>query len=598
MATYDAHVADSQTTITKTLTVAGAALGSLVGATFSVKVTNPSGVVESWTAGFTGGAAGLVTFVTPTDAYWDEVGTWRWDVRYTLGAVSQTCDPILLNVGPSGYVPTAGGPGAAVSYDYPAADAYDIVHLYVDEGSASADDDNLGDSSSPLLTAQEALNRLERWVLWGRDQEFAIHLSDNTYSENLRLKLPVPPRRRVSIVGDDTNQTVLASGTATAGSAVTLTNSGASWGTAHQYAGYVMRIKRAGTTIANPTIKEHTATVATFCESNPQYTFASGDTYEILRPITIINSLGVVLPWQSARVRGLGFQEPSEPFPLLQLAHLTIGPGVVNEVNMNAALLLEGGETAMMGCRVVGSTTAQDFTPYGIRLTGGACLTAGLLFGTGTDRLFSVTGGTYVFNGCGVRCDTGTVGLHIDDGSFAGVIVCKDTGIRVGSPEGLTATGTIQGSVGAHLDFRAGAVHDAGIQCYSGFTSLGADTAIRLRGTTGTTAGVKVYGGARVMCLSIVVGAMSRDIFWVEGGRLHIRASSMTIDGAVANYGVACYFGGLVRVAASAVVSGVGNLAGQLHCETTALGTFAGIAAAPIVGANGGSRIFQGEYEP
>lgn len=103
--TYDAHVGDSGTTLTTTLRVGGAALGTLTGATFVVKVTHPSGVVESWTAGFTGGAAGLLTFVTPTDAYWDEVGTWRWDVRYTLGAVSQTCDPILLSVGPSGATP-------------------------------------------------------------------------------------------------------------------------------------------------------------------------------------------------------------------------------------------------------------------------------------------------------------------------------------------------------------------------------------------------------------------------------------------------------------------------------------------------------------
>lgn len=111
MATYDAHVADAGTTIgPKTLRVAGVAVGSLVGATFVVRVTNPSGVVESWTAGFTGGAAGALTFVTPTNAYWDEVGTWTWDVQYTLGGVVATCDPITLSVGPSGSAPGAGSP--------------------------------------------------------------------------------------------------------------------------------------------------------------------------------------------------------------------------------------------------------------------------------------------------------------------------------------------------------------------------------------------------------------------------------------------------------------------------------------------------------
>lgn len=110
MATYDAHVADVLTTITKTLRIGGAALGTLTGATFVVKATNPSGVVESWTTGFTGGAAGLLTFVTPTSAYWDEVGTWTWDVQYTLGGVTATCDPITLSVGPSGAPPGTSGP--------------------------------------------------------------------------------------------------------------------------------------------------------------------------------------------------------------------------------------------------------------------------------------------------------------------------------------------------------------------------------------------------------------------------------------------------------------------------------------------------------
>lgn len=110
MTTYDAHVADSGTTITKTLHVGGVALGTLTGATFTVRVTNPSGVVENWTAGFTGGAAGLLTFVTPNSSYWDEVGTWEWLVRYTLGGVSQTCDPIVLTVGASGSVPGASTP--------------------------------------------------------------------------------------------------------------------------------------------------------------------------------------------------------------------------------------------------------------------------------------------------------------------------------------------------------------------------------------------------------------------------------------------------------------------------------------------------------
>lgn len=101
MATYDAHVGDVGNTIVRTLRVAGAPLGSLVGASFSVKVTAPASV-KTWTLGFTGGAGGLLTFVTPTSAYWDEVGTWTWDVQYTLGSVTATCDPITLSIGARG----------------------------------------------------------------------------------------------------------------------------------------------------------------------------------------------------------------------------------------------------------------------------------------------------------------------------------------------------------------------------------------------------------------------------------------------------------------------------------------------------------------
>lgn len=135
MTTYDAHVGDSGTTISSTLTVAGEDLGDLTGATVSVRVTNPSGVVETWNAGFTPGAAGRLDFVTPNSAYWDEVGTWQWDVQYTLGGVTQTCDPILFSVGPSGTAPGSKTLAAAGT-----------VSLYINAN--TGDDTNDGSDSS------------------------------------------------------------------------------------------------------------------------------------------------------------------------------------------------------------------------------------------------------------------------------------------------------------------------------------------------------------------------------------------------------------------------------------------------------------------
>lgn len=102
MATYDFSVADFGGARTWTVTARGGSVGSLVGATFSVRVVNPSGVEETWTDGFTGLAASQVQFITPDSTYWDEVGGWTLHLRYTLGTVTETLDPISVRVGPSG----------------------------------------------------------------------------------------------------------------------------------------------------------------------------------------------------------------------------------------------------------------------------------------------------------------------------------------------------------------------------------------------------------------------------------------------------------------------------------------------------------------
>lgn len=97
---HDARCGDAGTTLVRYLREKGAAVGDLTGATVSVRSVKPCGTVVVSGTGFTAGADGRLTFVTPSAAYWDCVGHWTWEVTYTLAGVTKTCDRISLLVGP------------------------------------------------------------------------------------------------------------------------------------------------------------------------------------------------------------------------------------------------------------------------------------------------------------------------------------------------------------------------------------------------------------------------------------------------------------------------------------------------------------------
>lgn len=149
MATYDFSVGDYGGSRTWTVTHRGSTVGNLTGMTVNAcKVTNPSGVVEDWTAGFTGGASSTVAFAPPSSSYFDEVGTWTFDIRYTLGSTTETLDTITLTVGPSGGTSvgsvagatTATGLNAQITQLATSATASNPLWIVLPEGTLTLDD--------------------------------------------------------------------------------------------------------------------------------------------------------------------------------------------------------------------------------------------------------------------------------------------------------------------------------------------------------------------------------------------------------------------------------------------------------------------------
>lgn len=92
-------VGDVGAAYTWTATKGGLTVGSLVGLVVNSCRVKANGVwIRDTTSGFTGAAASALTFAVPDSSFFTHPGTWTFDVRYTLGGVTQSLDTITFQV--------------------------------------------------------------------------------------------------------------------------------------------------------------------------------------------------------------------------------------------------------------------------------------------------------------------------------------------------------------------------------------------------------------------------------------------------------------------------------------------------------------------
>lgn len=249
------------------------------------------------------------------------------------------------------------------------------AHLFVDP--VSGDDENIGLSAAQAFqTIGRAVQRMNEWLQLAVSVDLVIELANGTYNEDVAFIMAQIPQRRVFMRGDSTTMTVLASGALTAATAQLVTDAGAAFGVANQYAGRIIEVfdpLAPATTLQQKTIRSHTATAV-----SPVGPFSpvplAGWTYRILDPAVVIvgqasggaaqnSALSIVLPWVSA-------SDGNEQFP---------------------------GGGPMLGLMFIKVTSAA-FTDFGIRQIGGSVWYTGVVCG-GAGNGLRVLAGTASFQG-------------------------------------------------------------------------------------------------------------------------------------------------------------------------------------------------------
>lgn len=142
------------------------------------------------------------------------------------GSAKFVIDNSTLDVGNSSLV--QGGENLIKDGIIPNSGSDGAYHLYVSVLSGS-DSNNGLTSATSFRTIQMAIDRANRWLRRQEDKDLVIEVASGTYVEDVKLVLAETPKRRVIVRGDISTQTVLASGTATAATDTSITDTAATF---------------------------------------------------------------------------------------------------------------------------------------------------------------------------------------------------------------------------------------------------------------------------------------------------------------------------------------------------------------------------------
>lgn len=297
--------------------------------------------------------------------------------------------------------------------------ASNAIEFFVDPLLGS--DQNLGQSfAQAFRTLQRAIEEAARVAEIGIDADVKIRPSNGTYAEDLKINFSRAPKRRVTIDGDRTTMTVIASGVATAGTGATsLVDAGAAFGAAEEQTGRIIEWTVGGFPF-QAEIATHTGT-----SIRPAIPFSPapvvGTAYRVLEPAVVITgapgsdpfqpTILIDLPWHQSPDQLGGAFAGGGPFLILSNLRVVASKSTHH-------IIVQGGAVEFCGVVLDGSSN-------GLYLSGSVAAFFGPV---GPDPLFGLTTQDLFGLSLGCRGTSAFSEVRSDEGGWNGHVIARCSG--------------------------------------------------------------------------------------------------------------------------------------------------------------------------